>query len=88
LITSTRVSIGEGNVAKALLLALVAPSSRLKRPEVEGDFTSRLALIEDTKTLPFGPVWDYYCYKMNVPVGNVWLSEVQHYEQTVLPART
>ncbi len=80
--------IGTRNMIKALLLALLAPIARLKALEAEGDFTSRLALMEDTKVLPFGAVWDYYCAKQGSPVGDGWLAEVKRYEQAVLSQRT
>ena len=80
--------IGTRNMLKALLLALVAPSQMLKRLEVEGDFTSRLALMEEAKSLPFGAVWDYYCAKSDVPVGDAWLAEVKRYERDVLSQRS
>jgi len=55
---------------KALLLALLEPTAKLRELEVQGDFTSRLVLLEELKTLPFGAVWDYYCHSRNVPVGS------------------
>ena len=79
--------IGTRNMCKALLLALVAPIERLKQFEAEGDFTSRLALMEDAKVLPFGAVWDFYCQRMNVPLGAAWLAEVKDYETLVLSRR-
>ena len=79
--------IGTRNMCKALLLALLAPIESLKGFELEGDFTSRLALMEDAKVLPFGAVWDYYCEKTGVPVGNAWLADVKSYERTVLSKR-
>jgi L-rhamnose isomerase len=79
--------IGTRNMSKALLLALVAPIDELKKAELAGDYTSRLALMEDTKVLPFGAVWDYFCHRMNVPVGVAWLDEVKRYEQEVLSRR-
>src|SRR5512135_606250 len=79
--------IGSRNMCKALLLALVAPIQKLKQVEAEGDYTSRLALMEDAKVLPFGPVWDYYCQKLGVPVGNAWLADVKSYEKQVLSKR-
>jgi L-rhamnose isomerase len=79
--------IGTRNMLKALLLALLAPVKSLKAFELEGDFTSRLALMEDAKTLPFGAVWDCYCESMGVPVGNAWLAEVKRYERAVLSKR-
>jgi L-rhamnose isomerase len=79
--------IGTRNMAKALLLALVAPIKKLKEFEAAGDHTSRLALMEDAKVLPFGPVWDYYCHKLGTPVGEAWLTEVKQYEGTTLAKR-
>ncbi len=79
--------IGSRNMVKALLLALVAPIDKLKKFELEGDYTSRLALMEDAKLLPAGAVWDYYCEKMGVPVGEAWLGEVKTYEKDVLSKR-
>ncbi len=61
--------IGTRNMLKALLLALVAPIAKLRQLEAEGDYTSRLALMEDAKLLPAGAVWDYYCARQGVPVG-------------------
>jgi L-rhamnose isomerase len=55
--------------------------------EAEGDFTSRLALMEELKTMPFSAVWDYYCSQQNVPVGTNWLAEVKKYEANVLSKR-
>ena len=79
--------IGTRNMAKALLLALLAPIDKLKQLELAGDFTSRLALMEEAKALPFGPVWDYFCLTKEVPVGESWLAEVKSYEQSVLAKR-
>jgi L-rhamnose isomerase len=79
--------IGSRNMLKALLLALLEPTARLRAVEVAGDYTSRLALLEEVKTLPFGAVWDYYCQQAGVPVGEGWLKDVQKYEKTVLSKR-
>jgi L-rhamnose isomerase len=79
--------IGTRNMEKALLLALIAPIGRLKAAEAAGDLTTRLALMEDAKSLPFGPVWDFYCLQQDVPVGETWLAEVKRYEQDVLSRR-
>src|SRR5208283_3772674 len=65
--------IGARNMCKALLLALLTPIKQLRELELQGDYTGRLALMEDAKMLPAGAVWDYYCDKMGVPVGEAWL---------------
>lgn len=79
--------IGTRNMIKALLIALVAPIETLRQVEADGDFTARLGLMEETKTLPFGAVWDFYCLSSEVPVGECWLSEVRRYEKDVLSDR-
>ena len=72
--------IGSRNMIKALLFALLEPAEKLDKFENTGDYTSRLAMLEELKTLPFGVVWDYYCTKQNVPPGIDWLKEVRQYE--------
>jgi L-rhamnose isomerase len=79
--------IGTRNMIKALLIAMLEPYAQLKKLELEGDWSSRLALMEEFKTFPVGAVWDYYCLKKNVPVGEAWLQEVKAYEKEVLAKR-
>jgi L-rhamnose isomerase len=79
--------IGTRCMLKALLIALLEPSQKLRELEAAGDYTSRLALSEELKTLPFGAVWDYYCLQQGVPVGPAWLDEVKSYERDVLSKR-
>jgi len=80
--------IGTRNMIKALLYALLEPAKMLRDMEAANDFTARLALLEEIKTLPAGAVWDYYCLKQGVPVGMAWMDEVKAYEKTVLAVRT
>ncbi len=80
--------IGTRNMKKALLRALLEPIATLRTAEQNGDYTSRLALMEETKSLPWAAVWDYYCAKQNVSVGSEWLDAVKGYEKTVLAARS
>ena len=75
--------IGARNVVKALLKALLEPTDELRAAEGSGDYTSRLALLEESKTLPFGEVWDHYCETSGVPAGRAWLGEVKTYERDV-----
>jgi L-rhamnose isomerase len=80
-------TIGTRNMIKALLYAMLVPNEYLKLLQEEGNFTERLALMEEFKTYPFGAVWDYYCEKMGVPVRESWLEQVKAYEQEVLLKR-
>jgi len=77
--------IGSRNVLKALLLALLEPTGRLRELEMNGDLTGRLALLEELKMLPFGSVWDEHCRRSEVPLRMSWLDEVRTYEQAILP---
>jgi L-rhamnose isomerase len=80
-------TIGTRNMIKALLYALLVPNDHLKELQEKGDFTERLALMEEFKTYPFGAIWDYYCEQMNVPVKERWLMQVKDYERDVLAKR-
>jgi len=79
--------IGMRNTLKALLRAMLEPTEMLRQAELAKDYTTRLALLEEFKSYPFGAVWDYYCARQGVPVREAWLDEVKAYEQEVLSAR-
>lgn len=79
--------IGVRSMQKALLCALLEPTKMLKQAELEGDYTTRLAMLEELKAYPWEAVWDYFCEKNNVPVREKWLSEVKQYEKDVLLKR-
>lgn len=81
-------TIGTRNMIKALLYGMLMPNEQLKELQEKGDFTRRLALIEEFKTYPFGAIWDYYCEVMDVPVKEQWLEDIADYEQTVLSGRS
>ncbi|WP_163581909.1 L-rhamnose isomerase [Gracilibacillus saliphilus] len=80
-------TIGTRNMIKSLLYALLLPNDYLKQLQEEGNFTDRLALLEEFKTYPFGAIWDYYCEQMEVPAQEKWLEEVKDYENKVLSKR-
>jgi L-rhamnose isomerase len=79
--------IGARSMRKALLLALLEPTETLRNSEAEGDYTARLAMLEELRTLPWGAVWDHYCRSLGVPAGRRWLVEVKNYERDVLSKR-
>jgi L-rhamnose isomerase len=60
-------AIGARNMRKALLIALLEPFSLLREAEEKFDFTKRLLVLEEIKTLPWQAVWDEYCERKNVP---------------------
>ncbi|MEP1644263.1 L-rhamnose isomerase [Rhodopirellula bahusiensis] len=79
---------GTRNALKAVLAALLEPTEQLRKLELEGDLTGRLALIEEQKTLPLGAVWNHYCQTVDVPAGADWLENVREYESKVLSQRS
>ncbi|RPJ26037.1 MAG: L-rhamnose isomerase [Chloroflexi bacterium] len=80
-------TIGARNTLRALLIALLEPQKILKQYEIEGDFSSRLALQEELKSMPFSAVWDYYCLQKNVPVGMDFMKSIKDYEKKELIKR-
>lgn len=79
--------IGTRCMIKAILLALLEPLDKMKQLENDGDYTSRLAMFEELKTMPFGAVWDHYCAKKDVPQEADWLEIIKQYEKDVLSKR-
>jgi len=80
-------AIGARNTMRALLMALVEPIDYMRDLEVEGNYTRRLALIEELKALPVGAVWDYFCLQQDVPIGIRFMDEIEGYEERVLSKR-
>lgn len=79
--------IGTRNTIKAFMYAMLEPVQMLQKAELDGDYTTRLALTEELKFYPFNAVWDYYCHINNVPVKENWLNEVKSYENDILLKR-
>lgn len=80
-------AIGTRNMLRALCVAMLDPIEKLKDLERLGDYTSRLALMEEAKSMPFGAVWDEFCLRQSAPVGTEWIDEVKQYERRVLSNR-
>ena len=79
--------IGTRNMVKALLFAMLEPTETLRKIELDMNFTERLVMFEELKTMPWAAVWDYYCMKQGVPVGMDWFEVIKQYEKDVLSAR-
>jgi L-rhamnose isomerase len=79
--------IGSRNTQKALLMGLLRPMAKLREVENAGDYTARLAIMEDSRSLPWGAVWDEYCRRNNTPEDGAWLAAVKDYEARVLSRR-
>jgi L-rhamnose isomerase len=59
----------------------------LRAAENAGDYTARLALMEDSKSLPWGAVWEEYCRRNETPADGQWLAQARDYESRVLSKR-
>ncbi|MDR1593956.1 MAG: L-rhamnose isomerase [Prevotellaceae bacterium] len=79
--------IGIRSTQKALLQALLEPAAKLAQYEANGQYFERLALLEEAKILPWNAVWDYFCLKNDVAVGEDYISEIQQYEKDVTSKR-
>jgi len=79
--------IGTKSAQMAFMYALLEPFNKLVKFEEEGRNFERLALLELLKTKPFGAVYDYYCLKSKVPIGQDYIDEIMKYEKEVLLKR-
>ncbi len=81
-------TVGARNTLRAVLNALLEPRALLHQMEAGGDYSSRLALLEELKILPAGAVWDYYCNSKNVPVGMAFMEVIKSYEESEVVIRS
>ena len=79
--------IGSRATQKCMLQALLEPLHLLRQYEANGQGFQRLALLEESKSLPWNAVWDMFCLKNNVPVGEAFIGEVEKYEAEVTSKR-
>lgn len=80
-------AIGSRGAQKSLLLALLEPRQTLREAEISGDYTTRLALLEQAKALPWSAVWDEFCRRNDAPTELELLNKVKDYEKAVLSKR-
>ncbi len=79
--------IGSRATQKCLLQALLEPLDTLRAYEAAGQGFERLALLEECKSLPWNAVWDMFCLRNGVPVGEEFIPAVEDYEKRVLSKR-
>ena len=70
-----------------MLQALLEPLDKLREYEAGDRLFERLALLEEAKSLPWNAVWDMFCLRNNVPVGEDFIPEIQKYEAEVTSKR-
>lgn len=79
--------IGARSAQKCMLRALLEPRELISRYELEDRHFEVLALMEEAKSLPWNAVYDEFCLRSNVPVGDAFIAEIQAYEKDVLSKR-
>jgi L-rhamnose isomerase len=79
--------IGTRSAQLAFMYAFLEPTKALVEYENNGRTFERLSMLELSKSMPFGAVYDYYCMKNNVPTGMDYVNEVIRYEKEVLSKR-
>ena len=76
--------VGSRATQKCFMQALLEPIEILRKYEEKGQNFERLAMLEETKALPWNAVWDYFCMINNVPVGTDFIEDIQKYEKEVI----
>jgi len=79
--------VGARATRQAILLGLLDPSEKLRAVESAGRGHERLALMEHTKAMPWGAVWDELCLRAGAPPAADWLGDVARYEKNTLSNR-
>ena len=79
--------VGSRATQKCMLQALLEPLPLLRQYEANGQGFERLALLEECKSLPWNAVWDMFCLKNGVPVGEAFIGDIEKYEAEVTSKR-
>ena len=79
--------VGSRAAQKCMLRALIEPTAKIREYELQGKIFQVLALLEEAKVMPWNAVWDMFCLKNNVPVGDGFIPEIEKYEREVLSKR-
>ena len=79
--------IGSRSAQKCMLKALLEPRELISSHELAGETFEVLQLIEEGKTMPWNAIYDEFCVRNNVPVGNDVISVIKEYETSVLSKR-
>ena len=70
-----------------MLRALLEPRELISKYELAGEGYKVLALIEEQKAMPWQAVYDMFCLKNNVPVGDEFIAEIANYVAEVTSKR-
>ena len=79
--------IGSRSAQKCMLRALLEPTKTISEKELAGEGYKVLALIEEQKAMPWQAVYDEFCRRNNVPVGQDFIQEIDQYVDAVISHR-
>ncbi len=70
-----------------MIKALLEPKEMISKLELEGRTFEVLQYIEEEKTMPWNAVYEEFCVRNNVPVGNEVVPVIEQYEKDVTSKR-
>lgn len=79
--------IGSRAAQKCMLRALLEPKATISEAELKGQGYRVLALLEEQKAMPWQAVYDEFCMRNAVPVGQDFMKEIDSYEANVTSKR-
>lgn len=79
--------IGSRSAQKCMLRALLEPSKTISEHELAGEGYKVLALLEEAKAMPWQAVYDEFCVRNNVPVGQDFIKDIDQYVAEVTSKR-
>ena len=79
--------IGSRAAQKCMLCALLEPTELIRKYELEGKTFQLLHLLEEFKAMPWGAVYDEFCVRNDVPLGDAVIAEIEKYEAEVTSKR-
>ncbi|MBP5418655.1 MAG: L-rhamnose isomerase, partial [Bacteroidales bacterium] len=79
--------IGSRAAQKCMTRALLEPRDMISKFELAGEGYKVLALIEEQKAMPWQAVYDEFCVRNNVPVGDAFIKEIDQYVADVISKR-
>ena len=79
--------IGSRAAQKCMLRALLEPKETISKCELAGEGYKVLALIEEQKAMPWQAVYDEFCVRNNVPVGQDFIADIDAYVAEITSKR-
>lgn len=79
--------VGSRAAQKSMTRALLEPTELIRKYEAKEQGFQVMALLEECKALPWADVYNMFCAKNNVPVGDAFIADIESYEANVTSKR-